>query len=25
LVAFRKIDRNLDLFHDLGCDQWPVA
>lgn len=25
LLAFRKIDRNLDLFHDLGGDQWPVA
>ena len=25
LLTFRKIDRNLDLFHDLGSDQWPVA
>ena len=25
LLTFCKIDRNLDLFHDLGGDQWPVA
>ena len=25
LITFCKIDRNLDLFHDLGSDQWPVA